>query len=174
VRAGRASALAAFSLRLMLALTAGCSSGAAGPGREAVDAAAEAAADGDGTDIGDVGVDAGAPTYDPTYSAVWNEILSPRCALPFCHAGSADYLQLPNETMGYASLVNAPAAGPDCAATGLKRIDPGHPETSLLYLKVTNPPCGMKMPIAYGAPDYLDSLQVAQISKWITAGAPND
>ncbi len=174
MRAGRASALAAFPLSLMPALTAGCSSGAAAPGREAIDAAAEGGPEGDGADIRDVGEDAAAPTYNPTYSAVWSEILSPRCALPFCHAGSADYLQLPNETMGYASLVNAPAAGPDCAATGLKRIDPGHPETSLLYLKVTNPPCGMKMPIAYGAPDYLDSLQVAQISKWIAAGAPND
>jgi hypothetical protein len=165
-------ARSAWALPLCAALTSlgsACSSGSAAPDRGAVDAS-------DGSEGGaDEGVDAGVMlTYQPTYSAIWNEILAPDCSLPFCHGGSADYLQLPSQAMGYVSLVDASAGGPDCAATHLLRVDPGHPETSLLYLKVTNPPCGSKMPLVYGAPEYLDSRQTAQIQAWIAAGAPND
>ncbi len=113
--------------------------------------------------------DDGAPTYAPTYEAVYDEVLVPNCALPFCHAGSGDYLQLLTADVGYASLVLAPAQGPMCASTGLKRVDPGHPETSLLYLKITNPPCGVKMPQVLGAT--LDPRQIDQIRRWIACGA---
>jgi hypothetical protein len=74
----------------------------------------------------------------------------------------------------YAALVNAPAAGPSCAPTGLDRVAPGHPETSLLYLKITSPPCGEMMPLQYGMRVVLDPRQLAQIHDWIAAGAPND
>ncbi len=100
--------------------------------------------------------------------------MNPTCALPFCHAGAGDYLQLANKAIGYSSLVGAAAAGPDCGATGLLRVDPGHPETSLLYLKVTSPPCGSKMPIQYGPPSSLDPDQIRQIHDWIAGGALND
>jgi hypothetical protein len=125
----------------------------------------------DGT--ADAGDEAEAPTYAPTYTAVWNEILSTSCALVFCHAGDGDYLQLENKDVGYASLVDASAAGPMCAPTGLERVDPGHPETSLMYLKVTNPPCGSMMP-AMGAGPPLTPRQTMQIHDWIAAGALND
>ena len=117
--------------------------------------------------------DSGPPlTYAPTYSAVWGEILSPTCALVFCHAGDSDFLQLPNKEGAYASLL-APASGPQCGPTGLKRIEPGHPEQSLLYLKITQPPCGAKMP-AYYVDASLDPRQIEQIRAWIAAGAQND
>ena len=143
-------------------MLAGCSASSTPP--DPGDAA-EPPADAEGADGG------AAPA---TYSAVWDEILNPTCALPFCHAGSGDYLQLSSKAVGYASLVNAPAAGPDCGSTGLLRVDPGHPETSLLYLKITSPPCGSKMPIQYGPPMSLSARQVAQIHDWIAAGAAND
>ncbi len=151
-------------MRLALVLTAaligGCSSGSSGASSE-MDADAPV-------------VDAGPPpTYAPTYSAIWNEILQPHCAVVFCHAASADYLILPNEMGGYAALVDAAAQGPLCAPTGLLRVDPYHPETSLMYLKVTNPPCGMMMP-AEGAGLPLNSRQTQQIHDWIEAGAPFD
>jgi hypothetical protein len=172
VLARRARALPALLLTLLSLLgAAGCTSEPPAPGNRADDASPSA---GDGDGAGAV-TDAGAePTYQPTYSAVWDEILSPRCALPFCHGGSGDYLQLSSKEIGYSSLVGTPAAGPDCGATGLLRVDPGDPDASLLYLKVTSPPCGSKMPIEYGAPEYLDSRQTTQIHDWIGAGAHNN
>jgi len=56
----------------------------------------------------------------------------------------------------------------------LKRVDPGNPDASLLYLKITNPPCGSKMPLSYGTSGSLDPLQIAQIGAWIEAGAPDN
>ena len=43
---------------------------------------------------------------------------------------------------------------------------------SLLYLKVTMPPCGSQMPPEYFP--YLDSRQTGQIQQWITLGALDD
>jgi len=89
----------------------------------------------------------------------------------FCHGGgTADYLELTSESVGYSSLVDAVASGPMCAASGLKRVDPFHPETSLVYLKVRSPPCGSKMPLGL-AP--LAAADIDQIRRWITCGAPN-
>jgi hypothetical protein len=172
VLARRAGALSALLLGLSsLVVGSGCTSEPSGPENPADDAS-RSAVDGDGADAI---TDAGAvPTYQPTYSAIWDEILSPTCALPFCHGGSGDYLQLSSKEIGYSSLVGARAAGPDCGATGLLRVDPGDPDASLLYLKVTSPPCGSKMPIEYGAPEYLDSRQTTQIHDWIVAGAHNN
>jgi hypothetical protein len=117
----------------------------------------------------------GAPTYAPTYTAVYCEILSQSCAVVFCHSSDVDYLVINNKDQGYGALVNAPALGPNCAPTGLKRVDPGHPETSLLFLKVTSPPCGARMPRTYGdASGMLDPPQIEQIRQWIEAGALNN
>jgi hypothetical protein len=142
-------------------LLLGCSGHGNGSGQEGAGDAGSAPA----TD--------GAPTYAPTYTAVYGEVLSQSCALAFCHAGQADYLQITSKDEGYRALVNAPAQGPGCA--GLQRVDPGHPETSLLYLKITSPPCGSKMPLLYtGLSGSLDPPQVDQIGQWIEAGALNN
>jgi hypothetical protein len=161
----RAAVLAAS----LAAITSACSGGSAEPGEGSAD---------------DAGIDSGNPyggadsvpgdeivhTYAPTYAAVWNEVLRPNCALIFCHAGSADYLQLSSEAIGYESLVDAAAEGPMCSKTGLLRVDPYHPDASLMYLKITTPPCGNKMPFLPGNPS-LDPRDVAQIRQWISCGA---
>jgi hypothetical protein len=150
---------------LLFVALAGCSaSSSQAPAQEDTDASA--------TDDGAMEA-APPPTYAPTYTAVWKEILSPKCAGLFCHGASGDYLQLADKPTGYMSLVNTPAGGPMCAPTGLLRVDPGHPETSLFYLKVSNPPCGMKMP-ALGAGTPLDDKQLQQVHDWIAMGAQND
>jgi hypothetical protein len=117
-----------------------------------------------------VPVDDGVRTYAPTFDAVWNEILLHTCATEFCHGGSSDYLHLYSEATGYPALVGAPAEGPDCVMTKLLRVDPFHPETSLMYLKVTSPPCGNRMPFLLGSP-FLCPPDVAQIRQWIACGA---
>jgi hypothetical protein len=150
----------------------GCSGGSAQPG----DASAEDldAGQTDGSSTAPAAYvhpcDAGGRSYAPTYDAVWNEILHYTCAVEFCHGGSADYLQLPGESAGYAALVGVPAQGPLCAPTGLLRVDPFHPEASLMYLKVTDPPCGGKMPLNVGN---LCPADIDQIARWIACGAPN-
>ena len=124
--------------------------------------------------VGAVEIGDGAPTYAPTYSAIYNEVFVQTCAISFCHA-ETDYMIITGQDEGYMVIVNAPAMGPMCGPTGLKRVDPGHPETSLLYLKVTNPPCGDKMPKLWGdAGGGLDPLAIEQIRQWIEAGALNN
>jgi hypothetical protein len=115
-----------------------------------------------------------APTYAPTYTAVYCEIVSVTCAVAFCHSG-LEFLTITSKEQGYSALVNAPAMGPACGQSGLKLVDPGHSETSLLYLKITNPPCGARMPLLYGdASGMLDPLAIEQVRGWIAAGAQND
>jgi hypothetical protein len=147
----------------LLLFAAACSSGSP-PAADPPDAATDAPIE-----------DPGPPrTYLPTYTAVWNEVLQPTCALVFCHAGTSDFMQLTTKDLAYPALVGAPASGTYCLPTGLDRVDPGHPETSLLYLKITDPPCGNKMPLQYGAPVVLEPRQLTQIHDWIEAGAPNN
>ena len=62
--------------------------------------------------------------------------------------------------------------GPECGTSGLELVNPGDAGASLLYLKVTEPPCGNKMPAEYEP--YLDMRQTDQIREWIAIGAPND
>jgi hypothetical protein len=160
-----------------MAFVQGCSSGSEGSqSQQPVDGStADGAESADGGEV-DAPVDGGADVLvrPSTFSGVYQQVLAPNCALPFCHAGTGDYLELADMDIGYASLVNAPAQGPGCAETGLKRVDPFHPETSLLYLKVTNPPCGDKMPRSYGSAMSLDQPSIDQIKAWITLGAKND
>lgn len=113
--------------------------------------------------------DDGAPTYAPTYHAVYIEILSQSCFLGFCHSGQElDYALFDTESHGYQSLVGAPAQGPMCSGTGLERASPGHPDESLLVLKITNPPCGSRMPFGRTP---LTARQIQQIGQWIACGA---
>jgi hypothetical protein len=113
------------------------------------------------------------PTYAPTFVALFNEVLVPSCGSPFCH-GVDGYYTLASVDSAYASLVGAPATSKDCVSTGLLRVAPGKPEASLLYLKVTSPPCGQRMPLQFGATGYLTSRQIAQMKRWIELGAPFD
>lgn len=144
----------------------GCSSGSS-RGSDAVDA------DGAGADTGGITMctDTTTPTFAPTYDAVYCEILGPSCAFAFCHGGAGDYLQLGTAEVGYGSLVNAAAEGPSCAPTGLKRVSPGRPYESLMFLKITDPPCGSRMPLSYGFSTMLTPQQVDQIGQWISCGA---
>jgi hypothetical protein len=109
-------------------------------------------------------------TYQPTFYGVYYEILLPSCALVFCH-GSDGYFTLSRPDHAYASLVSAPASSKECAPTGLLRIQPGSPEQSLLYLKITTPPCGERMPLQLGGGVPLEARRIDQIKTWIERGA---
>lgn len=114
--------------------------------------------------------DAG-PTYAPTFYAVYFEVLRPSCGVLFCHLAPG-YFAVSTPELAYQTLVNAPATSDTCRSTGLMRIAPGQPDQSLLYLKITNPPCGKQMPLSFGVSVPLDPREVEQIRQWILRGAP--
>ena len=119
-------------------------------------------------------------SYAPTMTAIYDEILSLRCAVRFCHFGATGTPPvMSNKDHTYEQLVGVPAAGEKCGDAGLAgllRVDPGHPETSLLYTKVENPPpkglCGDPMPSGNALP--LEALDIDQIRQWIVQGAMNN
>jgi hypothetical protein len=117
--------------------------------------------------------DSGPRTYAPTYTAIWEEILAPSCAWLYCHGGDGLHLMLRTKDHGYASLLG-PAEGFYCRGTGLRRIEPGVPDQSLVLLKLLEPPpCGERMPISLVA-DALSPEDIEQVRKWIERGAPDD
>ena len=124
----------------------------------------------------DRGVDTsdGAITYEPTFGAVYREIIAARgCLLGLCHGegGNAAGLNLQPAEAAYQSLVGAPSISSVCGHLGLREVSPGEPEQSLFYLKLlAEPPCGVSMP-----PDrLLESARLEQVRRWIELGALND
>jgi hypothetical protein len=75
--------------------------------------------------------------------------------------------------VAYHAMVGVKSSGPNCADSGLTIVEPDDPDASLLYLKITTPPCGNKMPAAQYFPP-LDTNQTTQIHDWIARGALND
>ncbi len=125
-----------------------------------------------GGDFAAAVVDAAPPTYAPTFTAVYGEILSPVCAGPFCHGAGNEFLLMSSKGVAYSATVGVISHGPACADSGLTIVTPGDPDASLLYLKVTDPPCGNRMPAAYEP--YLDARQTEQVRQWIATGALNN
>ena len=111
-----------------------------------------------------------AGTYAPTFYGVYYEVLLGSCGLVFCHA-SDGYFTLATPERAYRSLVDVSASSQECASTGLVRVRPGQPERSLLYLKITNPPCGELMPRSLGGSIPLEARRIEQVRQWIEAGA---
>ena len=114
------------------------------------------------------------PTFAPTFTAIYREIIrANNCTLGLCHGdgGNAGALLLFPQDVAYEQLVDVPVGGVECQETGLLRVEPGEPDQSLFYLKSFDPPpCGDYMP-----PDELLSAeQLEQIRRWIELGAPND
>jgi hypothetical protein len=112
---------------------------------------------------------------DPTFASIRDEVLTPRCAV-VCHGAIEPPGHLDLETDPYQALVGVEAMGRMCSTSGLVRIEPGDPDHSLLFLKIsakaehTDPPCGEGMP--QGARDPLDADTIAAIEQWIRDGAP--
>ncbi|HET8939276.1 MAG TPA: PQQ-binding-like beta-propeller repeat protein [Polyangiales bacterium] len=105
-------------------------------------------------------------THEPTYSAIYSEILEPQgCTADRCHGGLG--LKLSKQDTGFKSLQDDVGSG---ACAGMKFIVPGKPNESLLYRKVADemPPCGARMPLSLMP---LDAEQLTQMRTWIEMGA---
>lgn len=118
----------------------------------------------------------------PTWSAILEGILTPRCATSGCHnesaAGALSMVGTPEQILG--RMVDVPADGSQCEsgatedpmpAQGMLRITPGDPTESLLIQKVVRPSseiCGGVMP-ASGAP--LSEQRLCVLREWVACGA---
>jgi hypothetical protein len=109
-------------------------------------------------------------TYQPTFSAIFSEIFSTTCAAVFCHNSDELHFNAVTPEIAYATTVSVVTTSELCGFTGLQRIAPGEPEQSLLYLKLTDAPCGRKMPLTFS--QQLDPREIEQIRVWIERGAP--
>ena len=115
----------------------------------------------------------GGPTFSPTFTAIYNEIIVGKgCNTTSCHGSNQGNLLMTSQSGAYANLVGVAASGSLCGASGLTRVVPRDPAASLLLDKVasTTPACGSEMPP--GAP--LSAQEVEQIRTWIERGAAND
>jgi polyvinyl alcohol dehydrogenase (cytochrome) len=118
----------------------------------------------------------------PTFANVYTQIIAKSCIDAQCHGSSAQgKLGMVGATGAYSNLINTPASGtcpgPDgstmnncaCGESGLTRVVPGHPEQSLLVMKLSGtPPCGDRMPP--NAEPLSDELQTL-VKNWIANGA---
>jgi predicted CxxxxCH...CXXCH cytochrome family protein len=142
---------AAFALPVFVAiLSFGCSSGSSSPG-----------------------------TSSTTFTEVYTTVLAKNCTNSTCHfsgAGSVSVLgalDMSSQPTAYMNLVNVKAAGVKCGTSGLTRVVPNDPSSSLMYEKVhdTVPPCGAQMPYLLPA---LPADEQSLIFDWINGGAQND
>jgi len=117
---------------------------------------------------------------EPTFGSLDVNIFRRKCTGP-CHSGgafAAGNFDMSGDTV--ASMVNVPAAGTPtnmCAESGLRRVLPGFPKASLVYLKLlekakgTPDTCGEGMPQGANRLPLSDE-EIAAIGEWIRLGAP--
>lgn len=118
------------------------------------------------------------PSGPVKFTEVFNEVFG-GCA-GFCHRGTGlGNLSLSLEEDAYRALVDVDAMATElpmgvaraCAGSGLKRVVPGRPDASLLYLKLANAqPCGTAMPPPDTAP-LLSADKLELVKRWIEHGA---
>jgi hypothetical protein len=115
-----------------------------------------------------------AAKFSDIYAMAFPAMTNPRCE--FCHSmppsdvGNGKLHMGSDPATAYAALVGKVSVSAFCM--GRTIVDPGHPETSLMYLKLSpNPPCGNRMPL--GGTPFTD-VQLEMVRSWIAAGAMND
>jgi hypothetical protein len=97
-----------------------------------------------------LGCDSGGPPAANSFTKVYAETIQPKCSNDYCHYNGANMrysaLDLSSKVHAYSSLVGLPTMASQCFERGM-RVVPGHPETSIMYLNLQDPPlCGIRMP----------------------------
>lgn len=174
-RADQAAADESDAAGAMSRADAALRSDAAARADASADAAAGDAAANGGTnanlDDSDAGLppDAGAPPG--TFTHIYEKAFK-TCRLQ-CHGMGFSMLDMSTREAAYDALVDHESNPKNqaCAELGLKRVEPGDPAKSLLYLKLDiHAPCGQQMPPG----GLLPEDQRNEVRGWIAAGAPND
>ena len=187
-RGRHAHAVAIFAAAVVLG--AGCSDDAGSPpssmagapasiaGQMALGAAgtggsAAASAPGVAGALPQAGTEAAATGKLSFATDIFPKVIRAKCSA--CHSDAPNMGGLaffPGAETAYKNLVNVPAGNEEtykCKGIGLMRVQPGDPDKSLIYLKLTNPPCGSKMPpgmFGMATPE-----QVELVRQWIAEGA---
>ena len=113
------------------------------------------------------------PSYDPTFSAIYDELFCSRgCAAGMCHRDGDGGLLFRSKQEAYCALVNVPPSAL-CENDFIARVVPRDPEGSLLMAKFGfDPPCGAPMPIgSRESNDLITDAHRAQVTTWIATGA---
>jgi hypothetical protein len=120
-----------------------------------------------------------ATCVEPTWASIHGAVITPSCAVAFCH-GDPDgrnegELDLRGVAESYALLPEV-STTTECGPLGLRLVEAGDPERSLLYRKLFETSalddraiCGFRMPYA-GSP--LPDAYRDAIRAWIEDGAP--
>jgi len=109
---------------------------------------------------------------EATFSSIYSDIISIRCATSGCHDGSHPRLNMQTKENAYTELLNKTSS-----VGGLKYIEPGLPNSSYFYLKIIPDGTGReksRMPLDGGTNGYLSSAQIDAIKEWIEDDAPNN
>ena len=117
-----------------------------------------------GTNPDGVSTNPGAATTFATFASIQQTVFTPTCPVSGCHNGS----ERPNLSNGvaYGSIVNVQST------RGIDYIDPGDPDGSYLYRKITGVNItGARMPRNRSA---LSSAVTDSINVWIENGALNN
>ncbi len=131
-----------------------------------------------GTDA-DAGGDASDSAVPPTFTRVWNTILSQQCGgVGACHnraTGSGGLSFNNDKATAYADLVDVNSSSRCGAIT--KLVTPGAPAQSKLFIKLSSPTrvipaCGNRMPDPGDPPLPAEDLKL--IEDWIAGGAQDD
>ena len=114
---------------------------------------------------------------EPSWEAIYDNVITESCAIEFCHGDPEDINEADLDLRGLDEAharLDALSTSEDCGDTGLRLVEPGDPERSLLYLKLfrtgglDDSICGFRMP--YSADPLPDQWRDA-IAEWIEAGA---
>jgi hypothetical protein len=123
---------------------------------------------------GEGGSPAGTIEVDGSFARIVNEVLSPSCATSGCHVSGSGQVAL-SGAGAYDALVNATPTHPGARLAGLKRVVPGRPDSSLLYLRLLAPTHPLPIDLGPVMPEGrapLTAGQVEYLLQWIAAGAP--
>lgn len=111
------------------------------------------------------------PTVPGTFSHIYEQAF--KTCRTQCHSMGYSKLNMATRDAAYASLVDQDSnpGNMDCAKLRLKRVKPGAPDESLLYLKLDiHAPCGQQMP-----PGGTLRQEVRdEVRDWIANGAKDD
>lgn len=110
----------------------------------------------------------GSDDFNATYSDIYSNVISTRCATSGCHVSSHPYLDLSNKELAYTKLINKKNH-----SNTFDYIEPNEPDNSYLYLKIIGDPgAGARMP--KNGPPYLTEDEISTIREWIESGALNN
>jgi hypothetical protein len=123
------------------------------------------AGNGDGLDENGRPIDSGPLPLAPTFASIQQNVFTPICTQ--CHAGASAPLGLRlDEASSYAAIVNTASV----EVPGLRRIQPGNPDSSYLIQKIEGRAAvGGRMPLNQAA---LPQATIDVIRAWVTQGAP--